>query len=256
MIKEALQYLSSLYVDATKPVTLNLDTGEHCTRVSIGGTIHTFEHNSPPVSAIIDDIDSLEDAMRRFCSDDSLESATVWVMPNLVLVQLDGGRNDFREHRLSFIPGLNRNLRSIETHTRFTHLELLDFLKFNLQDVSFEESFQLAISNLKFTTTDEQTVTRQGNSDAMGASIRSELLCLRDMPELVSFSMPAYPSMEFMGCTLEIHCSVKIDTKERQILMQPLPGQIEQAKRKAAAALFSVVSDFTNEATVLLGQPE
>lgn len=254
MIKEALEYLAKLAVGEKGFHALPVIPNEHVSRVLINGKVEMFGHDPAPITATVHDINSVRTAVDRFAI--KAGKATIWIRSSEVLIVLDGELGDFRDDRVKFVPGLHPVVAVFEAmqQTKYTHDGLLNLLRYDLHDTTFDESFSLAIRNMKISIEQEEGREQTRTSDAMGKSVRAQVSGEKPLPETVIFEFPAYPGLpELEHKSLTITCSVQAIPLEKMFKVSPLTGEMDRIKREAAQALAAVIRKTVPEATVLLG---
>lgn len=257
MLKEFVEKIEGLSEAALLPQVINLDQGNNSIAYwwnPAEQMMAVTELKRPARHHSVTTLASLAGAYARYRTD----APSVWVSLTGIVVQADDGQDDFRRDQigLKVVPSpLFTTLEKIPSDQE----QLINCLRhdFKLSNIT-PESFELAIANLRWETSDIAENQLGTVRSTMGRSITAEVKSQGDIPPEISVTFSPFPALvEEIDFAVTVDCSVTINAKGRTISVRPYPGSLDIAKAKSVEALRRKVTELleADETKVFAGTP-
>lgn len=224
----------------------------------VDGTITDFKRLPPNRNHKLSTIASFADAFRRYAEG---EDPSVWVSLASVTCILNDAGDDFRQHRLTLPVAVSPLFATVEDLPE-EQKELLQAIRHDLKPAEITpDTFELAIANLRWETTDVAEGQYGTVKSTMGRQINAEVKGEKDIPPEIEVQFEPFPelSAEFQAAgvrsTVKIVCSVHMVPADREIVVRPYPGQIGMAQADAVELLRQVIAKAIESESVFAGTP-
>lgn len=219
------------------------------------GTMDKIELQRPDRKHSITTLDSLAGAFARY---GEKQIPSVWVSLTAVVVVLDDPETGFRADRITF-PIQPSPLFDVLTKLPVQQKPLLNAVRHDLKPSRITpDSFELAIANLRWETTDVAEGNLGTVKSTMGRQVNAEVKGTSDIPPEVSVEFEPFPSLaDKLQTSVVVECSAVIDPAERTLSVRPYPGQIDLAKATAVERLRAKIAEMldADDKVVFAGSP-
>lgn len=248
MMKEALQYVFGEAAESARAKTelrkIHVDDG----RVQIfhnpqTGQIQEVWNPNPPIVNHADSLQSLVDQVGSYSVSGQTETVRVYVNSGQVVAVLDekSRREDYIKLALNQHDAMTQLGRL--RNQNLDHGELLELLRHDFRDCISEPSdLESKVRTIKFSAQRQSDHDNQLNRvDAVGESVRREVVGAGDLPEVVDLSFAMFPclSQEINDSSdlVSVQCSFSLDLKPEKFRLRALPGQLDLAKQRGLDAV-------------------
>lgn len=249
MLREAIGTIAELTKNATVAKTIDLSLNNPAVSHvynAADGKIVEYDRKPPNRGHTLSTIASFADAYKRYAE---MANASVWVSLKSVVCIINDGEDQFRQNRLT-IPVAVSPLFGTVGGLPVDQEQLLQAIRHDLKPAQITpDTFELAIANLKWQTTDTAEGSYGTVKSSMGRQINAEVKGEKDIPAEIEVTFEPFPELtkEFqqygVRSTVQVDCSVHMVPAEREIIVQPYPGQIGMAQADAVELLRRVISE-------------
>lgn len=210
------------------------------------GKIVEYDRKPPNRSHTLSTIASYADAYQRYAA---LGEPSVWVSLKSVVCVINDSDDEFRQHRLTLPVSVSPLFATVNSLPGEQEA-LLQAIRHDLKPAQIApDTFELAIANLKWQTTDTAEGQYGTVKSTMGRSINAEVKGEKDIPPEIEVTFEPFPELckEFqkygVPSTVTVVCSVHMVPADREIIVKPYPGQIGMAQAEAVELLRRVIAE-------------
>ena len=212
-----------------------------------------FEPSPPaPLGGDVQDLDSLVAAVERFGVD-----PTVWVNGSDAVAVFDTHNSDSdRRGRLKMDLGLSRLFHRISAMKNLSPKKMVKAIKFDLYTAVIEPvDLANRFASIKFEVNKELDVQTGQTDAAVSMKHRQKATGEGDIPETCTFTFDPYPNLDELGeSAVTVKCIIQTDAEEATITIEPFPGEVEAAVKKARQMVVEWVGvNSSDDVTVFAG---
>lgn len=248
-ISAAIEKIESLATRAAgnELFTFVPDTGRFRITNSMTGEIKWVK---PPELPPIVQVNSLEDLYLACHQFGIPEETVVWVSERQVVLVFDVSR-------------VGRAIMPLVEHPAFALLQKLENLEpqvlkrmirvglfgTDLDPVDFES----IISNLKFESTQTSDMKVMKGDESISKSVRAKVTGENEIPEALSVTFSAYPSVKTVSSKVTVNCAVITDPTAGTVSVVPFPGEIKSCIQEAMEDVMESLREMNAQWVVIGG---
>ena len=225
MKADALQLILDTCKQANAAEILNIETDGRTKFVRIGDGIHEIAIKPQPRKHKSLSLDALIGFVKNLSCVSDPENAVVWHGDDKIVLVPDN--EDRRDNVTMSLTHTKRFLllKQLEIHKEW-HDQLMFVrmlrLDFGLDNIGVVAKFR----RLAWADGSKTTGEFVHGADKMGRQINSQVENAADIPDELNVTIPVYE--EFPKETLAVRCAVEIDSRNQQLQIVPMPGELKR----------------------------
>lgn len=250
MIKEALDFLSTMFTKASSAKKLDVPGDGRKVFFDQNGTVAAFDVTPGLRKHTVNSVVDLIEAAKRWN-----DAPVIWLAADkVVLVTDDGDRRDSVTLPLVKSAAFETLLKLADKPV-VDQQQLIRILRIDLQGTINRANLLTAIRSIKFKTTDSGHANVQQGNESMGRLIEAEVTGAGDLPETVAVSCAIYSNHGEREKTYTVNCDLEVIASEKKFRFHPLPDEIERVTDAALTNIEAQIAEALKDVPVFMGTP-
>lgn len=198
-------------------------------------------------------IGDLLEAYKVWCGEPSASEAlgVFWHDSDVVTLVIDDfDRRDRVTMPLEYTQQFAR-IKKLAEQPHLSQREAVNLFRHDLKDCG-PDTMLPALRKLEFKRKNDGSRTFEHGKESLGRSIELQVTGASAIDEYVTFRVPLYKNPG-VHLVVGIQCSIELDSEKEQIIIKPLPDQINTAVKEGQAVIHGKLSE--SGAAVFFGSP-